>query len=76
MLEQGLIEETEAVLKKGCPEKSPGLSGLGYPRVVAFLHGKTSKKEMLELLIRDTRQYAKRQMTWFRHQFQVSWKKS
>src|SRR5262249_20688833 len=74
MLRNGLIEETQALLKKGYAETCPALTGLGYPRVIAHLHGKISKADLLELLIRDTRQYAKRQMTWFRHQANVTWK--
>ncbi len=75
MIEEGMIEETEALLKKGIPENCPALTGLGYPRIIEFLKGKMSKEETLQLLIQDTRQYAKRQMTWFRHQLPVEWKK-
>ncbi len=75
MIEQGMIEETQALLSQGFPETCPALTGLGYPRVIAYLKGKLSKDECLKLLIQDTRQYAKRQMTWFRHQLPVEWKK-
>jgi tRNA dimethylallyltransferase len=75
MMEEGMIEETQNLLARGCPETCPALSGLGYPRVVALLKGTLSKDECLRLLIQDTRQYAKRQMTWFRHQLPVTWKK-
>ncbi len=70
-----MIEETEAVLKRGFAENCPALTGLGYPRIIAMLKGTISKDECLTLLIQDTRQYAKRQMTWFRHQLPVEWKK-
>jgi tRNA dimethylallyltransferase len=73
MLENGMITETEHLLKQGFPETCPALSGLGYPRVVAFLKRKLSKEECLRLLVQDTRQYAKRQMTYFRHQLPVQW---
>jgi tRNA dimethylallyltransferase len=73
MLEGGLIEETQAVLKRGVAAQAPGLTGLGYPRVIEFLEGKITKEALLNLLMRDTRQYAKRQMTWFRHQIKVTW---
>jgi tRNA dimethylallyltransferase len=75
MLEEGMIEETQALLSQGFSETCPALSGLGYPRVIAHLKGKLSKKECLALLIQDTRQYTKRQMTWFRHQLPVTWKR-
>jgi len=73
MLKQGMIEETSAALKAGVPENSPGLSGLGYPRIVSYLKGTFSKAELLRYLIQDTRQYAKRQRTWFKTQLEVEW---
>jgi tRNA dimethylallyltransferase len=73
MLEEGMVEETQALLSKGFSETCPALSGLGYPRVIAYLKGQLSKEECLTLLIQDTRQYAKRQRTWFRHQLPVKW---
>ncbi len=73
MMEKGMIAETEKLLKQGYPETCPALTGLGYPRIVALLKGKLSKEECLRLLIQDTHQYAKRQMTWFRHQLPVQW---
>jgi tRNA dimethylallyltransferase len=76
MLEQGMIEETQALLKQGVLEHCPGLSGLGYPRVVSYLKGRMTKPELLQLLIQDTRQYAKRQRTWFKTQLEVTWKTS
>jgi len=76
MLEEGMIEETQALLANGVSETCPALTGLGYPRVIAYLKGTLSKDECLHLLIQDTRQYAKRQRTWFRHQLpNVEWKK-
>jgi tRNA dimethylallyltransferase len=76
MLEQGMIEETQGLLKRGAAENCPGLSGLGYPRVVSYLKGLMTKTELLRLLIQDTRQYAKRQRTWFKTQLEVAWKES
>lgn len=75
MLNGGMIEETQAALRAGIPETSPGLSGLGYPRVIAYLKNAIPKEETLRLLIQDTRQYAKRQRTWFRTQLTVEWQK-
>jgi tRNA dimethylallyltransferase len=73
MLDGGMIEETRALLDRGIPETCPALSGLGYPRVIAYLKGAYSKAELLQLLSQDTRQYAKRQRTWFRNQLPVKW---
>jgi len=74
MLKNGMIDETERLLKKGFAPDCPALTGLGYKRVTAFLNGRLSREDLLALLTQDTRQYAKRQMTWFRHQAQVTWK--
>jgi tRNA dimethylallyltransferase len=71
MIAAGLIAETRDLLNKGYPENCPALTGLGYPRVIAFLKGQLSKEDLLKYLIQDTRQYAKRQMTWFKHQLKV-----
>jgi len=75
MIEEGMVEETQALLNQGFPETCPSLTGLGYPRIISMLKGTLSKDDCLALLIQDTRQYAKRQMTWFRHQLPVIWKK-
>jgi tRNA dimethylallyltransferase len=76
MIHQGFIQETQDLLNKGYPENSPALSGLGYPRMIAHLKGELTKEDLLTYLIQDTRQYAKRQMTWFRHQLPVTWQPS
>jgi tRNA dimethylallyltransferase len=76
MLDQGMVEETETLLKEGFAPDCPGLTGLGYPRVVAYLAEKLSSDDILDAMIGDTRQYAKRQLTWFRNQFEVQWKTS
>lgn len=75
MLEEGMIEETQALLQKGLSPEAPALTGLGYPRVIAHLEGRLTKDGLLSALWQDTRQYAKRQMTWFRNQMDVTWKK-
>jgi tRNA dimethylallyltransferase len=74
MVEEGMIRETRDLLNKGYPENCPALTGLGYPRVIAFLEGLLSKEDLLKYLIQDTRQYAKRQRTWFKHQLPIEWK--
>ncbi len=73
MLKDGMIEETQRLLALGYPRDCPALTGLGYPRILSYLQGTISQEECLRLLIQDTRQYAKRQMTWFRHQLPVTW---
>jgi tRNA dimethylallyltransferase len=73
MVEAGLIEETEALLKKGF---SPGLKpmkALGYRHMVGYLKGDCSIEEAVAALKRDTRRYAKRQLTWFRADTEYLW---
>ena len=73
MLENGMIEETEALLKQDFAADCPALTGLGYPRVVKYLKGEFTDDELYMHLLQDTRQYAKRQRTWFRNQMKVTW---
>jgi tRNA dimethylallyltransferase len=75
MLRDGMIGETERALAMGFPAGCPGLTALGYPRVIDYLNDTLSREELLKLLIQDTRQYAKRQRTWFKNQLDVQWKK-
>ena len=72
MIEQGLIEEVKNILKSH--NKFPtAMQGLGYKEVVEYLKNETTKEEMIEKIKRETRRYAKRQMTWFRKNKQTIW---
>lgn len=68
MLERGMIDETQAVLKQGYAPTCPALTSFGYKEAVQVLEGKLTKSEFLPLLIKGTKAYAKRQRTWFRTQ--------
>ena len=68
MVRRGLIEEVAAVLAEGHPAESPGLDGIGVREAVEYLHGKRERDTVAEAIVINTRQYAKRQQTWFRHQ--------
>jgi tRNA dimethylallyltransferase len=68
MVRRGLIEEVAAVLAEGHPADSPGLDGIGVREAVEYLHGKRERDTVAEAIVINTRQYAKRQQTWFRHQ--------
>ncbi len=72
MIEQGLIEEVKKLLKK-YNEFPTAMQGLGYKEVVEYLENKISKEEMIEKIKRETRRYAKRQLTWFRKNKQTIW---
>jgi len=68
MVQRGLIEEVAAVLSEGHAAHAPGLDGIGIKEAVEFLHGQRARDTVAEAITISTRQYAKRQETWFRHQ--------
>jgi tRNA dimethylallyltransferase len=68
MVRRGLIEEVAAVLAEGHGATSPGLDGIGIREAVEYLHGRRPRETVAEAIAVGTRQYAKRQQTWFRHQ--------
>lgn len=72
MIEHGLIQEVQNLLKR-YDEFPTAMQGLGYKEVVECLNGKISKEEMIEKIKRETRRYAKRQLTWFRKNKQTIW---
>jgi tRNA dimethylallyltransferase len=72
MIESGLIDEVETLLKKGLKDWAP-LKSVGYKEVVSYLTGEYSKEQMLERLVINTMQLAKRQRTWFKKQNDICW---
>jgi tRNA dimethylallyltransferase len=68
MLQRGLIEEVASVLAEGHAPTAPGLDGVGIREAVDYLHGRRPRESVAEAIAVSTRQYAKRQQTWFRHQ--------
>jgi tRNA dimethylallyltransferase len=73
MLEQGFIEEVRQLLKIGYSETLSSMQSIGYRHVNNYLSGLWDQDTMVELLIRDTRRYAKRQMTWFGKNTDLHW---
>ena len=72
MLENGLVEEVKNIMRK-YNEFPTAMQGLGYKEVVEYLNGDLTKQEMEDKIKRETRRYAKRQMTWFRKNKQTIW---
>jgi tRNA dimethylallyltransferase len=68
MIEQGALAEVEALLKKGYAADSPIMKAVGVPELRAYLQGAVTLQEAISLAQRNTRRYAKRQLTWLRHQ--------
>jgi tRNA dimethylallyltransferase len=72
MVRRGVIEEVAAVLAEGHAPGAPGLDGIGIREAVEYLHGRRPRESVAEAIALSTRQYAKRQETWFRHQLSGS----
>jgi tRNA dimethylallyltransferase len=68
MIRRGLVEEVASVLAEGHAAHAPGLDGIGIREAVEYLHGQRPRETVAEAIAIDTRRYAKRQETWFRHQ--------
>ena len=73
MLKQGLVKEVEQLLKRGYSRDLVSMQGLGYKEIAASLEGELSLEEAAERIKRDTRHFAKRQLTWFRREKEVTW---
>ncbi|MBP1857380.1 tRNA (adenosine(37)-N6)-dimethylallyltransferase MiaA [Rhizobium herbae] len=73
MLDSGAVEEVRALLSLDLKPAMPAMKAIGVPQIVAMLAGTMSKAEVVETASAATRQYAKRQMTWFRNQLDDSW---
>jgi tRNA dimethylallyltransferase len=71
MAERGLVDEVRSLLVAGYHPTDPGMTGTGYREIAASLEGETTLDEALEAVRLRTRQYARRQLTWFRHQLPV-----
>ena len=73
MMEQGLLEEVRRLKDRGLPGDSVSMQGLGYKELFAYLEGEYSLEEAVRIIKRDTRHFAKRQLTWFRRERDVVW---
>lgn len=73
MFEKGIVEEVINILARGAEETCPPFRALGYKYVLKFLKQEISLEEAVSLAKKDTRRYAKRQMTWFRKMSGVNW---
>ena len=72
MFENGLIQEVKELLNSGCNKDMVSMQGIGYKEVVEYLEGKLSLDETKELIKKNTRHFAKRQLTWFRREKEVN----
>lgn len=72
-LKKGLVDEVKTLLSKGYDKNLPAMTSLGVKEIIPYLQGKTPLEACVENLKRNTRRYAKRQMTWFRRYGNVNW---
>ncbi|MCY6958229.1 tRNA (adenosine(37)-N6)-dimethylallyltransferase MiaA [Clostridium brassicae] len=73
MLEEGLIEEVKKLKDMGLTEDMQSMKGIGYKEILYYLDGKLSLDEAIEMIKKGSRNYAKRQLTWFRKDKRVIW---
>jgi tRNA dimethylallyltransferase len=73
MFRRGLVVETEQLLKRGLEQNKTAMQAIGYRQVVEYLRGERPLAETIELVKSRTRQFAKRQLTWFRRQLDAEW---
>ena len=73
MMEQGLVEEVRRLIQQGCDHTMVSMQGLGYKEIVLYLSGQISLEQAVYQIKRDTRHFAKRQLTWFKREPDVEW---
>ncbi|WP_429941073.1 tRNA (adenosine(37)-N6)-dimethylallyltransferase MiaA [Agrobacterium vitis] len=75
MMDEGAVEEVEALLCQNLAPDMPAMKAIGVSQIAAMLRGEISREDVIEKASAATRQYAKRQMTWFRNQMDESWER-
>ena len=73
MVEQGLVDEVKKLIDMGCHKEMVSMQGLGYKEILAYLDGEMSLEQAIYVIKRETRHFAKRQLTWFRRARDVIW---
>ncbi len=73
MLAEGLVSEVQKLKDMGCTRDMVSMQGLGYKEILDYLEGHHTLEEAVTLIKRDTRHFAKRQLTWFRREREVLW---
>lgn len=73
MLEHGLVDEVKALMTDGYTRNMVSMQGLGYKEIIDYLNGESTLEDAIYILKRDTRHFAKRQLTWFKREKEVTW---
>lgn len=73
LVEQGLLEEVKKLLAMGLTESDISMKGIGYKEIIAYYNGQYDLEEAIDLVKKNTRHYAKRQLTWFKRYKDMKW---
>ncbi len=73
MIENGLLSEVNELVSLGCHADMVSMKGLGYKEIIAYINGECTLEEAIYILKRETRHFAKRQLTWFKREKEVIW---
>ena len=73
MIQKGLVAEVKALKNRGCKRDMVSMQGLGYKEILSYLDGEMTLEEAVYVIKRDTRHFAKRQLTWFKRERDVIW---
>ena len=73
LVEQGLFDEVKGLLDKGLTESDISMKGIGYKEIIGYFNGKYTKDEAIDLIKKNTRHLAKRQITWFKRYEDIHW---
>ena len=73
MIRNGLVDEARRLVKMGYDRGTTAMQAIGYKEILPYLKGECSLEEAVDTLKRNTRRYAKRQMTWFRRIREINW---
>lgn len=73
MVERGWVEEVERLLARGCTRDDAAFQAIGYRQIASYLAGERTLESALEEIVRETRRFAKRQLTWFRRDREIEW---
>jgi tRNA dimethylallyltransferase len=73
MFDCGLVEEVRGLLDRGCTPNHTAMKGLGYRETIDYLQGRESLARTVELIKKNTRRFARRQIGWFRNDPRIRW---
>lgn len=73
MIQQGLLKEVEQLLQKGYAKELVSMQAIGYKELIPYIEGKISMEQAISDLKKNTRHFAKRQLTWFKRQTEGLW---